>query len=160
MKSISVLIKIPSRRRNLEGDFLLNENRVLPLWPLAHLEGKIAGFNMAGRNVAYEGGTVMSSLKYFDIPVISFGITNPNEIEKYEILVQYSRKKKIYKKILLKNNVIVGITFVNDIQKAGIFFNLMKMTVNVKRFKNTLLADDFGMATLPASLRKKIYKRN
>jgi len=29
-------------------DFTLNQNRLLPLWPLAVAEGKVAGYNMAG----------------------------------------------------------------------------------------------------------------
>ena len=29
-------------------DFILNQNRLLPLWPLAVLEGRVAGYNMAG----------------------------------------------------------------------------------------------------------------
>ena len=140
-------------------DFLIKENRLLPLWPLAHLEGKIAGYNMAGKRTIYEGGTAMSSLKYFDMPIISFGITNPKEKEQYEILVECDQEKKIYKKILLKNNVIVGLTFVNDIKKTGIFFHLLKNAVNVKKFKSSLLSENFGLAILPSSLRKKFFGR-
>jgi len=140
-------------------DFLIKENRLLPLWPLAHLEGKIAGYNMAGKKAIYAGGTAMSSLKYFDMPIISFGITNPKEKEQYEILVECDQEKKNYKKILLMNNVIVGLTFVNDIKKTGIFFHLLKNAVNVKKFKSSLLSENFGLANLPPSLRKKIYER-
>ena len=140
-------------------DFLIKENRLLPLWPLAHLEGKIAGYNMAGKRTIYEGGTAMSSLKYFDMPIISFGITNPKEIEQYEILVECDQEKKIYKKILLKNNVIVVLTFVNDIKKTCIFFHLLKNAVNVKKFKSSLLSENFGLAILPSSLRKKFFGR-
>jgi len=138
-------------------DFLFRENLHLPLWPLARLEGKIAGYNMAGKKAIYEGGTAMSSLKYFGTPIISFGITNPKEKGQYEILVEYNLGKNIYKKILLKNNVIVGLTFVNDIQKTGIFFHLLKNAVNVKKFKSSFLSENFGLASLPSSLRKKIF---
>ncbi len=141
-------------------DFLSKENRLLPLWPLAYLEGKIAGYNMAGKRAVYHGGTAMSSLKYFNVPIISFGITNPKEKEQYEILVEHNPEKKLYKKILLKNNMIIGLTLVNDIQKAGIFLHLLKNDVNVKKFKAHLLSKNFGLATIPSSLRKKIYPRN
>ena len=30
-------------------DFILNQNGLLPLWPVAHLGGRIAGYNMAGK---------------------------------------------------------------------------------------------------------------
>jgi hypothetical protein len=51
----------------------LNQNRSLPLWPLAVSEGKIAFYNMAGKKSDYAGGTNMSSLKYFGIPTVSIG---------------------------------------------------------------------------------------
>jgi NAD(P)H-nitrite reductase large subunit len=138
-------------------DFVLNQNRLLPLWPLAVLEGKIAGYNMAGKKTDYSGGTNMSALKYFDIPIISIGIANPKEDGTFEVLVKHDPEKNLYKKLVLKNNVIVGMTFVNDIERAGILFHLTKNCVNVKKFKQELLSEDFGLATLPSSLRKKVY---
>src|SRR5665648_1299783 len=60
-------------------DFILNQSRSLPLWPLAVLEGRVAGSNMAGAKSSYEGGTNMSSLKYFGIPIVSIGLANPKE---------------------------------------------------------------------------------
>jgi NAD(P)H-nitrite reductase large subunit len=138
-------------------DFVLNENHSLPLWPLAQLEGKVAGYNMAGKKTDYEGGTSMSALKYFGIPIISAGIANPKEDHAYEILVKHNPAKNVYKKLVLKDNMIVGMTFVNDIERTGILFHLMKNCVNVRRFKQQLLSDDFSLATLPLSTRKKVY---
>jgi NAD(P)H-nitrite reductase large subunit len=138
-------------------DFVLGENRLLPLWPLAQLEGKVAGYNMAGKKADYPGGTAMSALKYFGIPIISVGIANPREDDAYEILVRYEPERSLYKKIVLKDNVIVGITLVNDIESAGVLFHLMKNCVKVKKFKQELLSEDFCLATLPRSLRRKLY---
>jgi NAD(P)H-nitrite reductase large subunit len=135
-------------------DFTLDQNRLLPLWPLAVAEGKVAGYNMAGKKTEYAGGTNMSSLKYFGIPVISIGIANPKEESAYEILVKHEPEKNLYKKIVLKDNMIVGITLVNDVERAGILSHLMKNRVNVKKFKKELISDTFGLAMLPASLRK------
>ena len=138
-------------------DFVLGENRLLPLWPLALQEGKVAGYNMAGKKAEYPGGTAMSALKYFGIPIISIGITNPREASAYEILVKHEPERNLYKKIVLEDNVIVGLTLVNDIEKAGVLFHLMKNGVNVKRLKQELLSEDFCLATLPRSLRRKVY---
>ena len=135
-------------------DFTLNQNRLLPLWPLAVAEGKVAGYNMAGKKTEYAGGTNMSSLKYFGIPVISIGITNPKEDSAYEILAKFEHEKNLYKKVVLKDNVIVGITLVNDIERAGTLFHLMKNRINVKKFKRELVSENFGLAMLPAGLRK------
>lgn len=137
-------------------DFVLGENRLLPLWPLAQLEGKIAGYNMAGKKAAYPGGTAMSALKYFDIPIISIGVANAKD-PAYESLVKHEPERSVYRKIVLKDNVIVGVTLVNAIENAGILFHIMKNGVNVKKFKQELLSDDFCLATLPRSLRRKLY---
>jgi NAD(P)H-nitrite reductase large subunit len=138
-------------------DFVVGENRLLPLWPLAQLEGKVAGYNMAGKKADYPGGTAMSALKYFGIPIISIGVANPKNPEAYESLVKHEPERSVYRKIVLKDNVIVGVTLVNAIEKAGVLFHLMKNGVNVKKFKQELVSEDFCLATLPRSLRRKLY---
>ncbi len=137
-------------------DFILNQNRLLPLWPLAVQEGKVAGYNMAGKQADYAGGTNMSSLKYFGVPIVSIGMANPKEDPTLEILTKQDSAKSVYKKLVLKDGVIVGMTFLGDIDRSGILFYLMKNKVNVQDFKDKLLADDFGLAALPLALRKKM----
>ena len=137
-------------------DFIMNQNRLLPLWPLAVLEGQVAGYNMAGKKTTYMGGTNMSSLKYFGTPIVSIGLANPKEDPALEVLVKHEAERNVYKKIVLKNNVIVGLTLVNCIERAGVSFYLMKNAINVKKFKQKLLSDDFGLATLPVSLQRKM----
>jgi NAD(P)H-nitrite reductase large subunit len=137
-------------------DFVLNQNRLLPLWPLAVLEGQVAGCNMAGKKSTYAGGTNMSSLKYFGIPVVSVGLANSKDDPALEVLVKLDPERNIYKKLVLKDNVIVGMTLVNSIERAGILFYLMKNTINVKKFKQQLLADDFSWAAFPVGLQKKM----
>ena len=137
-------------------DFVLKQNRLLPLWPLAVLEGKVAGYNMAGKHTDYMGGTNMSTLKYFGVPIVSVGLANPKEDAGLEILVIQDVAKGVYKKLILKDNVVIGITLVNDIERAGILFYLMKNRANVKKFKHELLSENFGLATFPAPLRNKM----
>lgn len=141
-------------------DFLLNENRLLPLWPLAKLGGQVAGYNMAGKKTEYLGGTVMSALKYFDLPIISVGIMNPEDTGDYEELVEHHPEKTVYKKIVLKDDVIVGFIFLGDIEKSGMLFQLMKKRVNVDKIKGSLLSEDFGLLTLPQSVRKQMFVVN
>ncbi|MCL5876620.1 MAG: FAD-dependent oxidoreductase [Candidatus Bathyarchaeota archaeon] len=137
-------------------DFVLGQNRLLPLWPLAMQEGHVAGHNMAGQKSTYEGGTNMSSLKYFGIPIVSIGLANPKDDPTVEVLVKSDFERKVYKKLVLRNNVIVGMTMVNCIERAGVIFYLLKNGINIKKFKDQLLVDSFCLATLPASLQKKM----
>jgi NAD(P)H-nitrite reductase large subunit len=137
-------------------DFIWGENRVLPLWPVAHMGGRVAGYNMAGKRTEYPGGTVMSALPYFDIPTITVGIVDPKEGDGYEVLTRHDTAKDIYKKVVLRDNLIVGFIFVNDIERAGIFLSLIKNRVDTSSFKHRLLAEDFGLISLPQPLRKKM----
>ena len=137
-------------------DFILNQNRLLPLWPLAIQEGQVAGCNMAGKKTTYLGGTNMSSLKYFGIPIISMGLVNPQEDPTLEVLVKQDVAHNLYKKLVLRNNVVIGMTIVNYIERAGVIFYLMKNAINVKRIKQQLLSDEFGLATLPMSVQRKM----
>jgi len=137
-------------------DFIHKTNRVLALWPLARIGGRIAGYNMAGKKSEYPGGTAMSALNYFGVPIISVGLTTLNEAEEYETLIFHDQEARVYRKIVLKDGTIVGMTFVGDVERAGIIFNFMKNQVNVEEFKHKLIADTFSLASLPETLRKQL----
>jgi len=138
-------------------DFVLGGNRILPLWPIAHLSGRTAGYNMAGKKTYYPGGTSMSALKYFGLPIISIGVANPDEDEGFEVLVHHDSARNVYKKIVLKNDTIVGMIFVNEIERAGTIFYLMQNHTSVKQFKSLLTSESFSLATLPSQLRNRLF---
>lgn len=130
-------------------DFIYGENRLTPIWSNAYLGGRVAGFNMAGIPTEYPGGTAMNSLKYFGLDVVSAGIVTPPD-DSYEVLSK--KYSNIYRKVILKDGLVVGMIFVDNIEKSGIVFNLMKDRVNVDSFKQELLAYDFGLASLPEEI--------
>lgn len=134
-------------------DFITDTNRLLPLWPLAYQQGRIAGYNMAGRTITYPGGTNMTALKYFDVPIISIGFATENTTLGDEILVNHDPSRKIYKKLVVRENRIVGLTFVNAIERAGLYLHLMKHRLDVEEYKTQLTSQDFGLAVLPPAVR-------
>jgi len=131
-------------------DFVYEENRLTPIWPNAYIGGRIAGYNMAGIPTKYPGGTAMNSLNYFGIDITSAGMpTAPND-DGYEVISR--QESNTYQKVILKDNLIVGMIFVENIEKSGIIFSLMRDRVNVESFKQLLLADNFGLAFFPRAL--------
>jgi NAD(P)H-nitrite reductase large subunit len=132
-------------------DFIYGENRLTPIWPNAYIGGRIAGFNMAGVTQEYQGGTAMNSLKYFGLAIVSAGMVEPPDKSKsYEVLTK--RGEHTYKKVTLKDGLVSGLVFAGDIEKSGIVFSLMKDRVNVEAFKQALVADDFGLISLPEEI--------
>jgi len=131
-------------------DFIYQQKRPIPIWPSAYIGGRIAGNNMAGVADEYAGGTPMNSLNYFGIDIASAGMPVAPEDDTYEIISK--QEGDTYKKVILKDDIIVGMVFVGDIEKSGIVFGLMRNKVNVASFKERLLADDFGLAFLPRTI--------
>ena len=66
-------------------DFILNQNRLLPLWPLGGFGRQSCRLQHGRAKTSYEGGTNMSSLKYFGIPIVSIGLANPKDDPTLEI---------------------------------------------------------------------------
>ncbi len=130
-------------------DFVYGGNRLTPIWPNAYIGGRVAGFNMAGVPTEYQGGTAMNSLKYFGLDIVSAGMVSPPD-DSYEVLS--SEDDITYRRVILKDGLVVGMVFVGNIEKSGIVFGLMKNRVNVDGFKQTLVASNFGLASLPEEI--------
>jgi NAD(P)H-nitrite reductase large subunit len=130
-------------------DFVYGENRLTPVWPNAYTGGRTAGLNMAGVPAEYPGGTAMNALKYFGVSIVSAGIVTPPD-DGYEVIA--NKTGNSYKKVVLKDGLIVGMVFAGDIETSGIVYNLMKDGVDVSSFKEELVAEDFGLASLPEEI--------
>jgi len=134
-------------------DFVYGQNRLNPIWPNAYIGGRIAGLNMAGVTAEYPGGTAMNSLNYFGFDITAAG--TPTTLNNDSCEVMSRQESKIYQKVILKDNLIIGMVFAGNIEKSGVIFRLMKDRVNVESFKQRLLTDDFGLAFLPRALWQK-----
>ena len=111
---------------------------------------------MSGIETAYHGLFAMNSVQIIDIPTISFGITTPPEGEGYEVLQQLDRSMGLYKKIVLKENRVVGAILLNAVERAGVYGMLIREGIDVKAFKDQLLSDAFGLLVLPKEFRKHL----
>jgi NAD(P)H-nitrite reductase large subunit len=136
-------------------DFVHKTNRLIPVWPNAVAGGRAAGYNMAGRPTRYEGSTGMNALNCFGLSIVAAGLVAPKDDPTCEVLATSSAADGTYRRIVLKNNRIVGMVFVGDIERSGVVFGLMKDGANVRRFREALLSPDFGLGALPDDLRRK-----
>ncbi len=134
-------------------DLLSGEKRVIPILPTAYRQGKTAGEAMAGRDTSYLGGIVMNSVEVGGIPAISAGIMNPPSEEGFEVKRYLDRKKGIYRKMVIKDNRLVGFILIGAIDRAGVYTGLIREKIDVSPFKNRLLDLDFGYIDFPKDLR-------
>ena len=80
------------------------------IWPAAMEQGKIAGTNMAGGDMIYKGTTMANTLKVVGIDLASAGdIDAENRLESKTVT-----DEKVYKKIVLENDQIIGCIMLGD----------------------------------------------
>ncbi len=137
-------------------EILTGTFRPIAILPVAYEQGSVAGYNMAGKKVEYQGGIPMNSVELAGIPTISAGMT---ETDGAEIIEKYEPEKNIYKKLVIKDNRLIGAVFVTEIDRAGIYTNLIRNKTDVSSFKKFLLNEDFGLIYLPKEYRKKMFEK-
>ncbi len=136
-------------------DIVTGEDTVNAIWPAAAEQGRIAGANMAGDHLKYAGSMRMNAAEFFGLPLISTGVVKVKE-PGYEILKRYHEDQNIFRKVVLKDGIVVGVVMVGEIENAGVYAILMRKKVDVSSIKGKLLASDFGYATiLPLVGREK-----
>jgi len=102
-------------------DLLRGERVINALWPNAVSQGRVAGKNMAGREVKYNGSISMNSISLYDLNIISFGVVNPTGDE-YETIVEHTPLN--YRKLVVKDGRIVGMINLGDIRNSGATLSL------------------------------------
>lgn len=127
-------------------DIARDAKRINALWPCAVEQGEIAGLNMAGEKMLYEGSLSMNSIDFFGLPSISMGITKLKKEERYQIITKI--KENTYKKFVLRDNRIVGMVLVGDIRPAGIINRLIRNKIDISNIKDMLLDDNFNYAKI------------
>jgi NAD(P)H-nitrite reductase large subunit len=130
------------------------------LWPLAVEQGRIAGANMAGEKLSYEGSLGMNSIELFGLALVSLGIYKIKEGDtNFQEFKSCDEKAGLYKKIILKDNVIVGAVLVGDIRPSGILLRLIREKIDVSPFKDKLLQENFNYPDIMEFIKdkEKIY---
>ncbi|HEY3373811.1 MAG TPA: FAD-dependent oxidoreductase [Candidatus Aquicultor sp.] len=133
-------------------DYLNGGVRVMPIWPNAYIQGKIAGFNMAGVDREFGGGLAMNSIELFGVPVITVGLSN---VESDDLEVLTKVEENSYRKIVLRGSTVVGAVFAGKVERAGMVTGLIRDQIDVSDMRDRLLADDFGYIDFPIELRKE-----
>lgn len=141
-------------------DVALGRPAVNALWPIAVEQGKVAGANMAGAGIHYAGSLGINSIDFFDLPVISLGVYRlSQEAKETEELNITNAKENIYKRLLIKNNILSGAILIGDIRNSGVFLRVIREKIDVRPFKDKLLSHNFGYPDIMEFVKdkEKIY---
>lgn len=127
------------------------EHKVVPLWPFAYRQGRIAGANMAGQITRYEPEPAFNSIPLLGLNIATAGISSTSG-KGFDYLCE-KRDPWNYKKLIIAENRLKGFIFTGDISRCGIYRFLIEEEVDITSFKSEMLKADFGMIDLPAQYR-------
>lgn len=136
-------------------EIINGEPTVLSIWPLAAEQGKVAGTNMAGGDMVYEGSIGMNAAEFFGLPVVSIGETTDHKAAEVEQLVELDPKAKVYRKLVLRGGKVIGALLVGDTSNAGIYKSIICTRLNVHAIRDLLLKQTFDYAKLVDSMLAK-----
>src|SRR4030043_835481 len=128
------------------GDVAEHRGRVYGIWPAAQRQGEVAGINMAGGKANYEGTGVSNTLKVGGVDLTATG--EVDEEGKLECGVKSEREKNIYRKVIFKEDKIVGCLLLGEIKAKSEVLNAVAENIDVKQFKDSFSKEGFDFKKL------------
>jgi NAD(P)H-nitrite reductase large subunit len=118
------------------------------LWPEAAGQGRVAGLNMAGREVAYPGSLSRNVMRVFGLDVLTVGNANPQDGENYRIVQSGGPARNEYRRLVLQGDILVGAVMINRIEQGGVLRSLIENRVPIRLPPETLMTPGFNFGWL------------
>lgn len=121
------------------GDLVEHRGKFYGIWPASQEQGRTAGMVMAGQEGGYEGTVPANTLKVLGIDLMSVGEIDVEN--NYISLVSLDEKHKIYRKLVIKDNILIGAIFLGEIQGADEIQEAIRLKRTVGALKPMAVAD-------------------
>jgi nitrite reductase (NADH) large subunit len=116
------------------GDVAEYKGMPYGIWPAAMEQGKIAGINMAGGNMTYDGTTMANTLKVAGVDLASAG--NIDAENEFEAMVK--TEGGVYRKIVIKDNHIVGCIMLGETKGFNQITKMMAEKTDISQIGDLL----------------------
>ena len=129
-------------------DIARQKRWVNAIWPEAATQGRIAGFNMAGRKVTYPGSLSRNVMRIYELDVMTIGLANPGPEDKVQIIRTGSDAAGVYRCLVFREDILVGAILVNRIEQGGILRALIENRIPIRIPKTELASLNFNFSKL------------
>jgi len=123
------------------GDLIEHRGRFYGIWPAAMEQGRVAGAAMAEQEVKYEGTVVSNSLKVVGVDLFSAGEIDPEGT--LDAVVRKDEAKNTYRKLVSKDNVLVGAILLGDIRGSKEIEHAIRAKKDISALKIELAGEHF-----------------
>ena len=122
------------------------------IWPEAAEQGRIAGWNMAGRRVAYPGSLSRNVMRVYDLDIMTLGLANPGDkdikAQGLEVVRAGDEDAPVYRSLVFRGDIMVGAVLVNRIEQGGVLQALIRKQAALDIPKPRLLSLGFNFSSL------------
>ena len=126
------------------GDLIEHRGRSYGIWPASMEQGRVAGANMAGEERAYSGTVPSNSLKVVGIDLLAAGEIDAEG--KMEAVVVQDEPRKVYRKLVLKGDTIVGALLLGDTLGKEEIQRAIQSKKDISPFKKELAEGKFDFS--------------
>jgi nitrite reductase (NADH) large subunit len=135
-------------------DFITGKNKTFTLWPIASEQGRIAGTNMAGGDLAYMGGMQIIATSFLGMSVVSIGEAREPRGASISTLVE-NEPQKGYRKLTIVDDKVIGATMVGNAGQGDPLMEMPCTRIDVRKVRDLLLKENLDFNDLSDALLVK-----
>lgn len=133
-------------------DIITGERKIMALWPNAYAQGRAAAYDMCGSKDDFDGLFPMNAVGFFGLSIITAGVQGGEGIE---VLMKRNEKTGATKRFFVKDDKLVGMILVADVDRAGIYTYLISEKIPLSSLDKALTDDNFGLNALGCEKMKE-----
>lgn len=130
-------------------------DKILALLPNAYMQGEIAGKNMAGCEAQYVNAIPMNAIGFFGLHIITAGNSMGISANGEELTEYIDETENTYKKLVIRDNKLVGYTLMGDVKRAGIYTGIIKEGLDLGEVDIELLKEKPQMMMFSKTRREE-----
>lgn len=112
------------------GDVVQYNDMIPGLWNIAIGQGKIAGYNMIGKDIIYVTIIPVTTLNAFGLSLFSMGIVKEDYAT--HIILDDRSSDNIYNKVFINNDKVIGAIAVGSIKSSPALKSVIENNINIQ----------------------------
>lgn len=128
-------------------DIAADTDRILAILPNAYQQGEAAGVNMAGGDKVFDSAFPMNASGFLGLHMITAG--------SYDGEAYVTSTENSYKKLVVRDNKLVGFILIGDVDRGGIYTSLIRDQVPLDTINFDLIREHPQLMAFAKSERAK-----
>lgn len=137
------------------SDYITGRKTIHAIWPCAVDQGRIAAMNMMNIPCNYDGALRMNVTHLFGVTLVSIGVISSKDPSD-EIITFLDIEKSIYRKLTLRNNVIIGAVLAGKIDDSGVLHGLIRQKMDISPWKDIIIRNPMNMGKVYVYITKGV----